>query len=235
MTATASPGPLVPGAYQAVLFDLDGTLVDTAPDMVGALQALQTDRGAEPVGYDFGRAHVSNGALGLLRIAFPDLDESGREALLRDYISLYAARVSRETTLFAGLDRLLDRLDRGSRPWGVVTNKPAHLTVPLLEALALAGRSACIVSGDTLTRKKPDPEPLLHACELVGVAPSATLYVGDAARDIEAGHRAGMKTVAAAYGYITPDDDPRRWGADTIAANTEELARIVLEAVNLWP
>ena len=218
-----------------MLFDLDGTLVDTAPDMVGALQALQSDRGADPVSYEFGRAHVSNGALGLLRIAFPELDESGRKAMLCDYIDRYAARVSRETTLFAGLESLLDRLDRGSRPWGVVTNKPSHLTVPLLEALALAPRSACIVSGDTLAQKKPDPEPLLHACELAGVSPAATLYVGDAARDIEAGHRAGMKTIAAAYGYITPDDDPRRWGADAVATDTEELARIVLEAVNLWP
>jgi phosphoglycolate phosphatase len=114
-----------------------------------------------------------------------------------------------------------------------VTNKPEHLTGPLLEALGLAGRSACTVSGDSLPVRKPDPGPLLLACDMAGVDAYRTIYVGDAARDIEAGLRAGMGTIAAGYGYIPEDDDPREWGADIIVANTEELAQTVLKAVNL--
>lgn len=217
----------------AVLFDLDGTLADTAPDMVAVLQDLQADHGLEPVSFDLGRAHVSNGARGLLSIAFPAAEEELREVLLCEYIARYARRLCQETALFAGLDELLARLENAGRPWGVVTNKPAHLTEPLLEKLALAGRIACTVSGDTLPQRKPDPAPLLHACEIAGVEPTSAVYVGDAARDIEAGRRAGMMTVAAAYGYITPGDDPDRWGADAVVADTAELASLLIKAVNL--
>jgi phosphoglycolate phosphatase len=114
-----------------------------------------------------------------------------------------------------------------------VTNKPAYLTDSLLDGLALAARSACTVSGDTLPQRKPDPAPLLHACEIAGLLPQNTIYIGDASRDIEAGQNAGMATIAAAYGYITPDDDPRSWGADRVACDTGELAQILLKAVNL--
>jgi phosphoglycolate phosphatase len=219
------------GGADAVLFDLDGTLVDTAPDMVAVLQALQADRGEKPLAYDFGRAHVSNGALGLLRVAFPALDDEGHTGLLPEYLERYADRLCEDSALFDGLEVVLDRLDEAGRPWGVVTNKPGHLTIPLLDRLALGKRLACVVSGDTLPQRKPDPAPLLHACELAGLRPESTLYVGDAARDIEAGRRAGMKTVAAAYGYITPGDDAASWGADAVVATTAELAEILLEAV----
>lgn len=225
--------PVANGDYRAVLFDLDGTLVDTAPDMVTALQDLQRQHGVEPVSYEYGRSHVSNGALGLLRIGFPELPDTGREALLCDYVSRYAENLCVETTVFAGVDTLLNLLETGERPWGVVTNKPAHLTDPLMAALALADRSAATVSGDTLPTRKPDPQPLWHACELAGIDPARTIYIGDAARDIEAGRRAGMLTIAAAYGYITPDDDAGNWDADFIASDTTELAQIVREAVNL--
>lgn len=227
MTASSLDG------FAAVLFDLDGTLVDTAPDMVAVLQGLQEDHGLAPVSYDFGRAHVSNGALGLLRIAFPQADEALRESLLCEYVARYAQRLCQETVLFAGLDDLLLQLEKAGRPWGVVTNKPEHLTLPLLEELALAQRISCAVSGDTLPKKKPDPEPLLHACDLAGVEPTETLYVGDAERDIDAGRRAGMATVAAAYGYIAPGDDPGRWGADAVVADTLELTHLLRKAVNL--
>lgn len=216
-----------------MLFDLDGTLADTAPDMVAVLQDMQREHALEPVGYELGRSTVSNGALGLLRLGFPVVEGVARDALLCDYVDRYARRVCRETVLFDGIDELLRQLEQARRPWGVVTNKPGHLTTPLLEQLSLADRLACAISGDTLAQKKPDPAPLLHACRLAGVTPSETVYVGDAARDIEAGRRAGMATVAAAYGYITSDDDPARWGADQIAADTQELTQIVLKAVNL--
>lgn len=221
------------GRFSAVLFDLDGTLVDTAPDMVAVLQQLQRDNGVEPVAYDLGRSNVSNGALGLLRIAFPEQDITVHGPLMCEFIARYASSVCERSALFGGLDVLLQRLEQECRPWGIVTNKPGHLTVPILEKLALAERSSCTVSGDTLKKRKPDPEPLLYACEMAGVEPAETLYVGDAERDIEAGRRAGLMTVAAAYGYITADDDPERWGADAIARDTAELTQIVLKAVNL--
>jgi len=221
------------GSHRAVLFDLDGTLVDTAPDMVRALQAMQQHHGIEPVGYAEGRSNVSNGAMGLLRIGFPDSSEKQRQGLICEFVERYASRLADESRLFAGLDDLLDKLDAGDRPWGVVTNKPGHLTEPLIELLELAERCVCIVSGDTLEQRKPHPAPLLHACELAGVAPDESIYVGDASRDIEAGRAAGMATIGAAYGYITIDDDPSTWGADLIVADTQELTQTVLKAVNL--
>jgi phosphoglycolate phosphatase len=225
--------PLDTGRVNAVLFDLDGTLVDTAPDMVAVLQDLQRARDREPVAYELGRAYVSNGALGLLALGFPDIQHAVGSDLHTEYLERYARRVCEASALFPGLEQLLEILDAEGLPWGVVTNKPAHLTDPLLEGLALAARSVCTISGDTLPERKPHPAPLLHACEIAGLLPQNTVYVGDASRDIEAGQNAGMATIAAAYGYVTPDDDPRRWGADLIAADTAELTQILLKAVNL--
>ncbi len=221
------------GGCEAVLFDLDGTLVDTAPDMVAVLQELQESRGMDVVAYDTARLHVSNGALGLLSVGFPDREHKVGSDLHVEYLERYEARVSHASVVFPGLPELLDELDDERRPWGVVTNKPAFLTSPLLDALDLGSRVACVVSGDTLPQRKPDPAPLLYACDLAGLRPDTTVYVGDASRDIAAGQNAGMATIAAAYGYITPDDDAMNWGADLIASDTAELAQIVRKAVNL--
>lgn len=221
------------GGCEAVLFDLDGTLVDTAPDMVAVLQELQESRGMGVVAYDTARLHVSNGALGLLSVGFPDREHKVGSDLHVEYLERYEARVSHASVVFPGLPELLDELDDERRPWGVVTNKPAFLTSPLLDALDLGSRVACVVSGDTLPQRKPDPAPLLYACDLAGIRPDTTVYVGDASRDIAAGQNAGMATIAAAYGYITPDDDAMNWGADLIASDTAELAQIVRKAVNL--
>ncbi len=219
--------------YNAVLFDLDGTLIDTAPDMVAVLQQLQREHGIEPAAYDLARANVSNGAVGLLRLGFPELDIEFGDELHQQYLERYAEMICQESRVFDGLDGLLDQLDDMDCPWGVVTNKPEQLTEPLLVALGLADRSACIISGDTLSVRKPDPAPLLLACDLIGVDPGTSMYIGDSERDIEAGRRAGMATIAASYGYITEDDDPREWDADVIATTPEELTQIVLKAVNL--
>jgi len=224
---------LANGGYRAVLFDLDGTLADTAPDMVRVLQDMQVAHGRTPVDYDAGRSTVSNGSLGLLRLGFPELDEDERKAIVPEFLERYAASLCEGTTLFPQLTDLLDDLDEARRPWGVVTNKPEFLTHPLLRALEIFDRSAAVVGGDTLPLRKPDPAPLLHACKIGGFAAAECVYVGDAARDIEAGRRAGMATIAAAYGYITDDDDPASWNADEIAADTGELTQIVLKAVNL--
>ena len=221
------------GYFSAVLFDLDGTLVDTAPDMVAVLQAMQNSHGLDAVDYAVGRSQVSNGALGLLGLGFPDVEINLGGDLHVEYLERYAEMICEHSRVFTGIEPLLDLLDDAGCPWGVVTNKPEFLTNPLLDALGLSSRSACTVSGDSLPVRKPDPAPLLLACDIAGVDAYRSIYIGDAARDIEAGLRAGMATIAAGYGYITEDDDPREWGADIIAPDTEELAQIVLKAVNL--
>ena len=216
-----------------MLFDLDGTLVDTAPDMVAVLQSMQVAYGIEPVDYERGRRQVSNGSIGLLRLGFPGVDIEIGHAYHGEYLDRYARVVCDNSRVFAGIDELLDRLDEAAVPWGVVTNKPEYLTAPLMRTLGLESRSACIVGGDTLPVRKPDPGPLLLACDIAGVTPHRTAYVGDAPRDIEAGLAAGMTTIAAGYGYIPEEDDPQSWGADSIATTPEELAQFVLKAVNL--
>jgi phosphoglycolate phosphatase len=216
-----------------VLFDLDGTLVDTAPDMVAVLQAMQARHGREPVAYEVGRSQVSNGAIGLLKTGFPGIEISFGDALYQEYLERYQEMLCESSRVFAGLEILLDQLDAAGCPWGVVTNKPEYLTNPLLEALGLASRSAGTVSGDSLPVRKPDPAPLLLACDMAGIDACRSIYVGDAARDIEAGLRAGMATIAAAYGYIAADDNPHGWGADEVVADVAELAQLVLKAVNL--
>ena len=219
--------------YNAVFFDLDGTLVDTAPDMVAVLQHLQREHEIEPIDYDLGRSNVSNGAIGLLSVGFPGIELEPGDDLHLQYLERYAEMICVDSQVFDGLQALLDELDANEFPWGIVTNKPEQLTEPLLINLGIAETAVCIISGDTLPVRKPDPAQLLLACEIAGVEPQHAIYVGDADRDIEAGRRAGMATIAAAYGYVTEDDDPREWDADVIAASAEELAQIVLKAVNL--
>lgn len=224
---------LFEGQARAVLFDLDGTLVDSAPDMVAVLQELQRAHGIEEIAYDLGRSHVSNGALGLLAVAFPGEEHKLDSPLTEEFLNRYGERVCDRTALFEGLDGLLDCLDAAGVPWGVVTNKPTRLSTPIMETLQLAARSACTVCGDTLPQRKPHPAPMLHACELANVSAEECIYVGDAARDIEAGRNAGMATVAVGYGYIVEDDHPDKWGADKVVSNTQELTQLIRKAVNL--
>ena len=221
------------GKIDAVLFDLDGTLIDTAPDMVAVLNQMQQAHGVDPLPYEKARPNVSNGAIGLLRLAFPEAAESDFESLHREYLERYEGSVCIDSRIIPDMPELLDALDARACPWGVVTNKPQRMTDPLLAALGLTGRLCCAVSGDTLPQRKPDPAPLLLGCEQAGTAPQRTVYVGDAARDMEAGRAAGMVTIAAAYGYIVPGDDPATWNADAVAADAKELAKMLLKAVNL--
>lgn len=218
---------------RVVLFDLDGTLVDTAPDMVAVLDEMQRSRGVDPLEYGVARAYVSNGAIGLLKLAFPEASPAPLGPLHLEYLDLYSKSLCRHSALFPGLPQVLNELDKTGRPWGVVTNKPKNLTEPLMQALGLMDRAACVVSGDTLPQRKPDPAPLLLAARQVDVSPSDCVYVGDAARDIQAGRAAGMATVAVRYGYIVPDDDISAWGADRIVSDVGELARLLSIAVTL--
>jgi len=219
--------------FDAILFDLDGTLVDTAPDMVAVLLDLQASEGYPPLSYELARSYVSQGAAGLIKLGFPGVPHLEHERLRLAFLDRYEQAVCVHSTLFPGLAELLDRLDVKALPWGIVTNKPARMTGPLLAALGIGGRAACAISGDTMPVRKPDPAPLLLASEQTGVAPQRSVYVGDAARDIEAGRAAGMHTIAVAYGYITVDDNPFDWDAHEVAADPEELAILLLKGVNL--
>lgn len=221
------------GGKRAVLFDLDGTLIDTAPDMVRVLADMIDDHGAEPLPYDTVRSVVSNGSLGLVSLAFPGAEGKGLLALRSEYLDRYGRDVCRESRLFPGLDDLLSALERHDRRWGIVTNKPARMTHSLLDALNLSARAACIVSGDTLPQRKPDPTPLIFASEQTGIGPAETVYVGDALRDIEAGRAAGMTTIAVGYGYIVDGDSAEDWKADYLAADTGELKSLIAAAVDL--
>jgi phosphoglycolate phosphatase len=222
-------------SFDAVLFDLDGTLVDTAPDMVRVLLELMESEGREPLGYPLVRSQVSNGAAGLVTLGFPDVTEETHERLRLAYLQRYEETVCVDSVLFPGLPKLLDHFDDGELPWGIVTNKPARMTEPLLHALGIAARAACMISGDTIPHRKPDPAPLFLASEQIGVPPARSVYVGDAARDIEAGRAAGMYTIGVQYGYIARDDDPAGWNADELVAGTEELAHRLRKGVNLTP
>ena len=200
-----------------VLFDLDGTLLDTAPDMGRALNRLLAEQGRPPLPAETIRPVVSHGSPGLLELGFGIIPDHTDYPALRDrFLALYRADLARGTRPFPGITELLDWLEARDIAWGVVTNKPGWLTDPLLAALALTPRAACIVSGDTLAQRKPHPAPLFHACEQVGVNAAACVYVGDAVRDVEAGRRAGMRTVVARYGYIHPREQPAGWGADLV-------------------
>jgi len=211
-------------APKAVLFDLDGTLLDTAPDMAGALNALRTMEGLAELPFADIRPHVSHGAARLIEVGFSCTGGARFEHLRDRFLELYSRDLACRTRLFPGLDTVLDEMDATGISWGIVTNKPAWLTEPLVDAVGLRPRVRCVVSGDTLSRKKPHPEPLLHAARQMGRVPAECVYVGDAERDVQAGRAAGMRTIVAGFGYIGPGEDPTNWRADAIVAGPEELA-----------
>lgn len=199
----------------AVLFDLDGTFADTLPDLGYALHQALAEHNIEPVPLDVLRPLVSRGARAMAETACTHaVDESALDALLKRFLDLYGANVSRHTRLFDGMQGVLDELHRRAIPWGIVTNKRREFSEPLMSALDPGRRAACIVSGDSTANAKPHPQPLLHACKLTGCLPADCVYVGDAENDVIAARRAGMRSLVALYGYIAPGDDPHAWGAD---------------------
>jgi N-acetyl-D-muramate 6-phosphate phosphatase len=199
---------------RTVLFDLDGTLADTAPDLAYALNTLLGEHGRPTLPYLNIRPAASHGAAALIELGFGIERTDPHFPPLRErFLEIYRAHLTRETRLFPGMPELLDALAARGLNWGIVTNKPAFLTHPLVEQLGLQDDLACVVSGDTTANRKPHPEPMLHACQLAGSRPEECLYIGDAARDIEAGKAAGMQTLVALFGYIGADDHPERWGA----------------------
>jgi N-acetyl-D-muramate 6-phosphate phosphatase len=198
----------------AVLFDLDGTLVDTAPDLGYALNLQRQRHGLPPLADELIRPQASHGARGLLEIGFDLQPDDRRFASLRaEFLQLYADNICRHSRPFPGILELLAELEARGLKWGVVTNKPAAFTEPLMSILDLAERAACIVSGDTCPQPKPHPAPMLAAAELCSAPPAQCLYLGDAERDIQAANAAAMPALVAAWGYIGSADQPHTWGA----------------------
>ena len=208
---------------RGVLFDLDGTLLDTAPDMAAALNQLLVAEGMKELPFESIRPHVSHGALRLVRLAFGEPDQPRFEDLRKRFLDLYRADIARHTRMFDGYEAVLDALDSAGMRWGIVTNKPGWLTLPLLEELGLAERSGCIVSGDSLTERKPHPMQLLRAAELLGLEPGQCVYLGDAARDVQAARNAGMIPLVAGFGYLDSGEDPGAWLPDAILGRPTDL------------
>ncbi len=207
-----------------VLFDLDGTLADTAPDLAYALNRTLIRHGRTALPFEQIRPHVSHGGIALIRAGFGIEPEHPEFQRYRDdLLAIYQDNIARQTSLFPGMDQVLAQLEQHAIGWGVVTNKPAWLTDPLMDGLALTHRAACIVSGDTTPNSKPHPGPILHACKLAGTPPQACLYIGDAERDIIAGREAGTGTLAALFGYLNSSDRPEQWGADDSIANPGQI------------
>ncbi len=199
---------------EGVLFDLDGTLLDTAPDMGGALNELRGEEGLEPLPHAMIRCHVSRGAGAMVRLGFPDLTPAEQAPLIERFLALYSKRLARTTQPFDEVLAVLDSLERRGLPWGIVTNKSTWLTEPLLLEMGLSTRARVVVCGDTLPERKPSPMPLLHAAGRMEVAPDGCVYVGDDLRDMQAARAAGMLAIGARFGYIDAAVNLDEWPAD---------------------
>ena len=211
--------------FEAVLFDLDGTLADTAPDLGGATNRLLQEEGREQKSIELLRPYVSQGVKGLLWAGFGIApDDADYDRLTQRFLDLYSARLCEATVLFDGIPALLDELELNRLQWGIVTNKRRRFTDPLAELLALSPRTRCIVSGDTTAQPKPSPLPILHACELLSCRPEKTIYVGDDRRDIVAGKAAGCMTIAVSFGYFGDSGPIETWGADMIIDHPSEIS-----------
>lgn len=197
-----------------VLFDLDGTLLDTARDLVHALHRVCDEEDQSQPEAELASRYVSTGAAGLIKLAFPDVDDDTVERLRQRLVEIYEQNICTHTVPYPGITELLDALHTENIPWGVVTNKMHYLALPIMEQLGLYEHCQTLVGGDTAARNKPHPDPILHALDELGVAPGKAVYVGDAEKDVLAGQAAGATTVAASWGYILPGQAPHEWNAD---------------------
>ncbi len=220
----------MPQVIEAVLFDLDGTLADTAPDMALTVNRMRERRGLAPVAIELVRPHVSKGARGMIVAAFGVAPDDPQFRALRDeFLELYAENLCEGTQLFPGMEAVLDGLDAERIGWGVVTNKFERLARPVIEGLGLGHRAAVVVGGDTCARPKPFPDPLLFAAATMGVAPLRTLYVGDDERDVQAARAAGMPVIVAGYGYLGDGPPAILWGADAVIDSPAGIASWIRE------
>jgi 2-phosphoglycolate phosphatase len=217
---------------RAVLFDMDGTLLDTAPDFIAICQAMLAQRGFPPVADKLIRDEISGGAKAMVAATFalsPTAPEF--EALRLEFLERYLVDCAVHSKLFDGMAELLADIEKANLIWGVVTNKPLRFAQPIMEQLGLADRSALLICPDHVTNSKPDPEPLILACRMLDLDPASVLFVGDDLRDIESGRDAGTKTAAVRYGYIHPHDNPDHWGADVVVDHPLELRRVLDNAL----
>lgn len=217
---------------RAVLFDMDGTLLDTAPDFIAICQAMLAERGFPRVDDKLIRDEISGGARAMVSAAFALSPEAPEfEALRLEFLARYQTDCAVHSTLFDGMAELLADIEKANLIWGVVTNKPVRFAQPIMEQLGLSERSAVLICPDHVTKSKPDPEPLLLACKMLDLDPASVLFVGDDLRDIESGRDAGTKTAAVRYGYIHPQDNPDHWGADVVVNHPLELRRVLDDAL----
>lgn len=214
-----------------VLFDLDGTLVDTAPDLIACLNRALALHGYPAVNADAIRPLISYGGAAMVKASLADtLADEIRADVLKTMLDHYESNIAEHSVFFSGIEDTLYAIEAQGLKWGVVTNKRKRFTDPLMRALNLNHRAACIISGDSTARPKPHPEPMLAACQLAGVKPQECVYIGDAVHDINAGKNVQMKTLAALYGYLKPDDTPETWGADALIENPEQISTWIASA-----
>lgn len=213
---------------KTIFFDLDGTLVDTAPDLGHALNMQLVKYGKSLLSNDEIRPFASHGSRGLLGLGFGITPDDANFIAMRDeYLDLYESVLTRTPTVFEGMMPTLEAIIARGLSWGIVTNKPGRFTVPLVKSLGLYREAVCVISGDDASKPKPSPETLLLACKLAQVKPEHCIYIGDAERDIQAGRAAGMKTVVALYGYIDQTDKPAEWGADALITAPQEIVNLL--------
>ncbi len=214
-----------------VLFDLDGTLIDSAPDLAGAANDLRAAHGLPALPLERFRPMVGSGARGMVGVAFEVGPDNERYVGLRDdFLRRYEQRMTRETRVFAAMLPVLEALEQRGHAWGIVTNKASRFTDPLVRSLGLHGRAATVIAGDTTPHSKPHPAPLLEAAKRVGKDPSQCMYVGDDVRDMQAGRAAGMGTVAAAWGYLGVGEPIETWGADNVIQSPSDLLNLLAMA-----
>ncbi|TDK24941.1 phosphoglycolate phosphatase [Luteimonas aestuarii] len=208
---------------RGVLFDLDGTLLDSAPDMLATVNRMRATRGRAAVTLAAIRPHVSRGARAMASAAFPDVAPEDIPAMVPEFLSVYADELGRHSRPFDGIEAMLLALEADGVRWGIVTNKPEYLAREILPQLGWDTRSAVLVGGDTLAERKPHPLPLQHAADAIGIAPGDCVYVGDDRRDIDAARAAGMPSVVALWGYRLDDDDPAAWQGDVMVERPDDL------------
>lgn len=214
---------------EAILFDLDGTLADTVPDLGGATNLLRAEQGLPPLPLEHLRLHASAGARGLLKAGLNITpDDEDYPVMQQRFLALYESNLCCGTQLFQGIPELLEAIEAQGIRWGIVTNKVARFTLPLIDALGLEQRTACVISGDSAPRPKPFPDSLQLASTSIGVDAARCIYVGDDERDVIAGHSAGMKTIIALWGYIGTEKPPANWGADAMALSPQDILRITI-------
>jgi len=213
---------------RAILFDLDGTLIDSAPDLAGACNEMRAERGLVPLAYEQLRRMVGSGARGMVGASFALAPgDDGYLALRDEFLARYEARMTRETRVFAEMEPVLGWLREQALPWGIVTNKATRFAAPLVDSLGLAAHAAVLVCGDTVAHAKPHPAPLLEAARRLALAAVDCVYVGDDLRDVQAGQAAGMATVVACWGYLGQGDAPAAWGADHLTERPSDLIALI--------